>query len=245
MNKIVVYTAIFGGYDRLRDPEVSQLPKGVDFVCFTDTNIQSDVWSIKNVSKPLPDPTRSARMYKVLAHRFLSEYDVSIWVDGNMIIRGDVHECIKRYLDQYDMAVYDHGSLKKDARNCVYEEAKVLMSAKRPKDDPRLVKSQIKRYAIEGYPKHNGLLSSMVMFRKHNTQKVIEAMNAWWKEIETYSRRDQLSFNYIAWKLDFPFCLIKEDSTDNKYFYRNYHHASFFKKMQVVTRMVCSRIGRK
>jgi len=38
-NKIVIYTAIFGGKDNLIEPEY--IPKGCDFVCFTDQDFTS------------------------------------------------------------------------------------------------------------------------------------------------------------------------------------------------------------
>ena len=39
------------------------------------------------------------------------------------------------------------------------------------------------------------------MVRKHNKKDCIELMEKWWNEINNYSHRDQLSFNYIVWKL--------------------------------------------
>ena len=38
--KVVVYTAIIGGYDTLNEPLVK--PDGVDFVCFTDRDMESE-----------------------------------------------------------------------------------------------------------------------------------------------------------------------------------------------------------
>ena len=41
---------------------------------------------------------QEARKYKLLPHRFLSQYDVSIWMDGNFLIRDDLNELLDRYL---------------------------------------------------------------------------------------------------------------------------------------------------
>ena len=81
--RIVVYTAIFGGYDDL----IPQ-PKfeGVDFICFTDRPIQSDIWDVRVVPGFEDDTTRSSRMHKLLPHQFLSEYDLSIFIDGNYTV---------------------------------------------------------------------------------------------------------------------------------------------------------------
>jgi len=76
VNKKVIYTAIFGGYDKL--PEPTFIPEGWDFICFTDSNIQSDIWTIKNVPAIYEDSTRNARKHKLLPHRLFPNYDYSL-----------------------------------------------------------------------------------------------------------------------------------------------------------------------
>ena len=44
MKRLAIYTAIFGGYDKLPDPTF--IPENADFFCFTDSDIQSDIWNI-------------------------------------------------------------------------------------------------------------------------------------------------------------------------------------------------------
>jgi hypothetical protein len=235
-NKIVIYTAIFGGKDDLIEPAF--IPKGCDFVCFTDRDFGSDIWDVRKVEKAFGDPVRNARMYKVLPHKFLTEYEYSVWVDGNMLVRGDVNELIKKYLGSVNFAIYDHTQLRKrifklfwikdkdECYNCVYEEVKrlVQMSEKgNYKDDSGLMKKQIKMYKNEGYPEHNGLVSSMVVLRRHNEPDVVKVGEDWWNEIKNNSRRDQLSFNYVAWKNKLNFKYIKVDSRRNKYFLQKRH----------------------
>ena len=99
MNK-VIYTAIFGGYDYLEIPKY--VPKGFDFVCFTDTDFKSDFWEVRKVLPLYKDSTRNARKYKLLPRRDLEEYDISIWMDGIFLIRGDVNELIDKYLNVQD-----------------------------------------------------------------------------------------------------------------------------------------------
>ena len=43
-------------------------------------------------------------------------------------------------------------------------------------------------------------------------------MEDWWSEIKYNSKRDQLSFNYIAWKNNFKFNYIPGQTRNNKYF---------------------------
>jgi len=42
--KIAVYTSIFGGYDDLMDDQFKM--DGVDYICFTDMDITSNLWNI-------------------------------------------------------------------------------------------------------------------------------------------------------------------------------------------------------
>ena len=88
--KKVIYTAITGKYDNLQEPEY--IPKGYDFICFTDHKINksNSIWNIKHILPLYNDNTRVARKYKILPHRFLPEYDLSIWIDGNFIIKDGV-----------------------------------------------------------------------------------------------------------------------------------------------------------
>ncbi|MCK4386489.1 MAG: DUF616 domain-containing protein [Candidatus Pacebacteria bacterium] len=235
-NKTVIYTAIFGGKDNLIEPKF--VPKGCDFVCFTDQNFKSDVWEVIKIEPEFEDPVRNARMYKVLPHKFLSEYDISIWIDGNLLVRGDVNNLIKKYLSRTNLAIFDHTQHKKrwkklfwvknteDWRDCIYEEAKSLLEYGengKYKDDPELMKEQVEKYKMEGYPEHNGLVVSMIILRKHNENDIIKTMKDWWEEIKNHSRRDQLSFNYVAWKNKLNFVYIKGDSRRNKYFLHRKH----------------------
>jgi len=210
--KIVVYTAIVGGYDTLNEPLVK--PDGVDFVCFTDRDIESKTWEIRKILPLYSDNTRTARKYKVLPHRWFSEYDVSIWLDGNKIIEGDILKYIE-YLGDSNLALFDHTKCF-DKRDCVYEEANAIFRlgqepGKQFKDNPYIIKSQMERYISEGYPQHNGLAFTCGIVRKHNQSDVIKVMEDWWTEIKYGSKRDQLSFDYVAWKNDFNFVYLPGD----------------------------------
>ena len=86
------------------------------------------------------------------------------------------------------------------------------------KDNPNLIQKQINRYKSEGYPPNNGLVVQMEVLRRHNKKDVIDAMELHWEELKHNSKREQLSFNYIAWKTKLNFNYIQGDSRNNKYF---------------------------
>jgi len=212
MNKKILYTTIFGGYDKLVTPTLNN---DWDFKCFSEEN-----------SIPLySDNTRNAKKFKVLPHRYLQDYEYSIFIDGNMYVVGNIDELIDKYLVDCNVALFDHNKNALDARSCIYDEYNAIIQAgnrnKSYKDDPSIMYKQVKRYEEEGYPPQNGLATCMVILRRHNEEDCIKLMESWWTEIQYNSKRDQLSFNYVAWKNKVKFNYIEGDSRNNEYFRRD------------------------
>jgi len=219
MSKIAIYTAIFGPYDGLL-PQ----PKfpGVDYICFTDQPFKSKTWEIRRVEPIFEDSTRNSRRIKINPHLFLPNYEISIFIDGNYLIVKDVNLLIKEQLMNDPMLVFDHNQAS-DARNCVYDEYESIIQLRKKtgkqKDDPSIMLKQIERYKAEGYPKQNGLIFSAVLVRRHHHPEVIKLMECWWNELSNCSKRDQLSFNYAAWKSNFPIRYITGDLRNHEYFF--------------------------
>lgn len=195
MNKKVVYTCITGGYDILKEPKISL---GFDYVCFTDNpSIKSDVWEIRPLPKEVEalSPIKQQRFIKINPHLFFKEYELSIWVDGNVSLKGNLNDFIKEHINKDGVSVYvpTHPS-----RKCAYDEAKAVIAMR--KDHADVVEPQMVRYGEEGYPIDNGLLQSNILVRYHNNTDCINLMNTWCDEVIKGSHRDQLSFNYASWK---------------------------------------------
>jgi len=195
--KKVVYTAISGDYDELLKPAF--INDDWDYICFTDNeNMKSDFWHIHEMDNLKLDPVRKNRVYKILPHKYLSEYDYSLYIDGNFRIRGDIEEYILRFSKGNPMICIVHPE-----RDCIYEEAKVCVAQKKDSED--VIRNQIRKYNSENYPTNFGLIAGGILFRKHNNPNVIKVMNSWWREVKSQSRRDQLSFNYACWKNNFNY----------------------------------------
>tara|TARA_B100000424_G_scaffold251328_1_gene226720 strand:+ start:2030 stop:2719 length:690 start_codon:yes stop_codon:yes gene_type:complete len=221
MSSNVVYTSIFGGYD---DEVKQNLPNGWDWKCFSE----------KNSLSIYEDNNRNAKRFKVLPHRYLKDYEYSIFVDGNMQVKGNIDELIDKYLKDANVAFFSHNNNHLDARNSAYEEAQTIFdlgekNMKRTpergilnyKDNPFVIQKQIEKYRLLRYPADNGLITGMVILRRHNEKDCIQAMEDWWTEIKYGSKRDQLSFNYVAWKNSLNFNYMGGDSRNNEYFYRD------------------------
>tara|TARA_B000000565_G_scaffold254781_1_gene233901 strand:+ start:664 stop:1332 length:669 start_codon:yes stop_codon:yes gene_type:complete len=214
MSSKILYTTIFGGYDDVTKPN---LPIDWDWKCFSEEN-----------SIPLyTDNTRNAKKFKVLPHRYLQNYEYSIFIDGNMYVVGNVDELIEKYLSDSNIAFFDHNKNRMDPRDCIYDEYNAIMNLGKNdpnqnfKDNPQVMYDQVKRYQDEGYPSHNGLITGMVILRRHNEKDCIRVMEDWWTEIKYGSKRDQLSFNYVAWKNNTKFNYMDGDSRNNEYFTRD------------------------
>lgn len=186
----VVYTAIFDDYEVLDDP--GPIPEGWSRVCFTDT-LDHPAWRIVRMEPPVADPWRSIKILKLLAHQVFPNAEYSLWIDGNFSVRCDLDALVSTYLHDADIAVHAHPD-----RDCVYDEALVCMSLQR--DAAVTMYAQMLRYAFEGFPRHAGLVAGGVLLRRHT--EAVRALNELWhREVEGGSRRDQLSFNYAAWRL--------------------------------------------
>ena len=214
MNKKILYTTVFGNYDDVIEPK---LPNGWDWKCFSEENSLS----------LYTDNNRNAKRFKVLPHRYFQDYEYSIFIDGNMLVVGNIDELVGKYLSDSNVAFFDHSQNQLDPRSCIYDEYNAIIQLgsddpnKNYKDNPTIMRTQMERYQKEGYPRHNGLITGMVILRRHNEKDCIKVMEHWWTEIKYGSKRDQLSFNYVAWKNKLKFSYMDGDSRNNQYFTRD------------------------
>jgi hypothetical protein len=223
--KVAIYTSIFGAYDELIDDQFTS--PSIDYICFSDMEYSSKIWRVIKSTPIYEDSNRNAKKYKILPHRYLKDYDVSIWIDGNVKVINDPTKLI----DKNPYKVFDHNQNILDPRDCIYKEANAIIQLgnenmqrtpekgiKNYKDSPNLIINQVQRYQKEGYPANNGLATNSIILRWHNQQSVIDLMEDWWQEIKHNSKRDQLSFDYVCWKNNFKYKTISGDSRNNEYF---------------------------
>jgi hypothetical protein len=199
--RYVVYTAISAGYDALQPQSVQKNVAHVAFV--EDAFPPTPPWTLRSIPEAAyhADPCRSAKFLKILSHRLFPTAEYSIWVDGSLCLGTySFFDVIRRYLARADLAAFRH-----PARSCLYEEAKEVM--RRRLDDAALVLRQVERYRLEGFPKRAGLVQAGVIIRRQ-TPAIAAFNEAWWQEIQAGSRRDQISFPYVARKLGLRFTSI-------------------------------------
>lgn len=188
MPDLLVYTAIFGGRDVVKVPK----QEGFDFRYVTeDEAYVSDDAAIITSPPIANDPRRSARFFKTMPQLFFPNYKRWIWIDGNMLLREGIGG---KELDEIrgPLATFRHRE-----RNCAYEEAEICSHFNL--DAESIIRPQVEGYEAEGFPRNWGLAETMVVVRD-NTPEIRAFNRAWWAEVNTKSVRDQISFNYVAWK---------------------------------------------
>jgi len=184
-NNKVVYTAMFGLYDKWEDP--SEVDPEFDYVLFTDQNIKSKVYQVIN----LHHEDKLERKIKIVPHQIeqLKHYDVFIWHDASIKPVDPIAVS--------EIILADFTIMKHPSHDCVYQEANACLSAR--KDKRETIESQIDKYRKEGMPKKFGMVATG-LHSKLNIPEVRDFCDRWWDEVNNHSRRDQLSFNYCLWK---------------------------------------------
>ena len=218
---LVVYTALFGDYDTLRDPIESF--GNCKFICFTDqNNLTSDVWEIRVIKDTNLPPNEMNRKYKLLPHLFLSNYDQSLYIDSNISLMGNPAVLLRKHArNGFFMS-------RHFARDCIYDEA--LECAAQKKGHYGDIFRQMRFYKTQGMPKGFGLGDNSILLRDHNDPKVIRLMEEWWLQINTYSKRDQLSLAYVLWKNGEEFTFLDETSPKEKGIFKYEQHKLVIKR---------------
>ena len=194
--KIAVITALSGNRERLYDPKI--VYPDVDYYAFVDTPQNTTKWIIKPLLHFTMDKKyqgrRNAKPYKLAPHLFVPGYDFYVWHDVSHELVADPTLIIKDYLtDDKDLALFRHTQ-----RNCLYQEA--LELKKLGYDSEENINRQMLFYRNEGMPENNGLYELSAFVRKNN-EKTQALGLAWTEHIARFSSRDQLSLNFLIWKM--------------------------------------------
>ena len=225
--RYVVYSVMIGGYDEVIQPLV--MDERFDYILFTDekTLDRIGVWDVRTFDYHNDDKTRESRYPKMHPELLLPEYEASLYIDANLSIANKVvYNNVVSFCEQdVDWA----GILLPHPPHpdCIYEHAFFVLSYRLDKE--KSVFELCHKLKLEKYPRHNGLLENNVIYRKNNEIcKMIDEM--WWDMYCRYSRRDQLSLEYVLWKhpeVKLEMILPKgERAFDSNSFYSNNHHSS-------------------
>ncbi len=194
--RIAVYTCITGNYDKLQEP--TYINDQCDYFVITDSNPCMDSkWKYINIDEVLPDiilsDVKKNRFCKIHGCELFAEYEYSIYIDGNMQIKGD----LSNYIDKIGRSGIGLFGLPGAGGDCIYLHGVQIAGTRAPVD---IIRRQLNMYMSEGMPRHYGAFECNFIVRDNNNELTQKLMRDWWKEVYEKSWRDQISFMYVIWK---------------------------------------------
>jgi hypothetical protein len=182
---MIIYSANIGVKDRLLDPHVV-FPE-VEYVYFVDdkSKYESEVWDIREVPRRFDTPRTDSKWYKMHPH-LLFPGENTVWTDGNY--RPNRKDPTELFTES--IVLFRHVT-----RSCLYDEADVCIDRKAASITD--ISKQVKAYRDRDMPAGFGLYQGNVLIRRPEAAAFNEA---WWKETQRQSSRDQISMPYILWR---------------------------------------------
>lgn len=181
MSQKLVYSVVTNQYDSIKP--VQSYP-GFDFWLFTDQeDLKVEGWETKPIPKS-DEPIKQQRLIKINSFELPTEYDLTIYMDGNMEIIQDP----QLFLDGF----YKGGFMTctHPKRSTLQEEAKEILRKK--KDLPENVEKALVFAKSKGFKDDVGLFETMVLVRDKSPEVKNLEMH-WTKVFLENSHRDQLS----------------------------------------------------
>lgn len=192
--KFCIYTVIAGGYDSIKQPEVTD--ERFDYILFSDTPVENPgVWELRPIPFQADNKWQNSRYPKINPHIVLREYDAWLYIDGTIVITSS--EVYNRCVELYDQGV-EWGGMVHQCRDCIYDEINAILGQQWVHDYEVLDWYHFLR--TEHFPEHWGMYENNIIFRA-NTPSVKTVDEAWWEYVSQYLvRRDQFVLMYAIWK---------------------------------------------
>lgn len=191
---VIAYTAVFGGYDTLA-------PSKYPVFCVTDNAQRVVGWENLEILRAL-NAKDSNRWCKMHPHELFPYADATIYFDGNIRLLESPDLLVDKYLSERDIAVFEHP----EGRTSIYEEGEAVVEKRKAKQED--VDITLRYLKDKKYPENAGLAACFVLIRRNCN--VINKMNeVWWELYQKLpAKRDQLTFNYVCWKLGIEYATI-------------------------------------
>lgn len=191
-NNTCLYTINTGNYEGNNIHLKPKLP--IDYIYFTD-NFDLIYRCIENNIIPFyvesNNPKLIQRTIKTSPHIYLPNiYDVSIYIDGNMIpiFNESILNNFKNYKN--DIICFHH-----PLRNKIIQESSVVIKSKL--ETKENVLKILKKQINDKFKDNIGLTETNVLIRKH---KNIKDFSNEWTECIKLCKRDQISYDYLLFK---------------------------------------------
>ena len=213
--KVIVYSCLIGNYDNVTS---FNKQRGYDYILFTDQNIVKKTnWTIfpipEEVLKLNVSDIKKQRYMKIHPHKFFKNYDLSLYIDPNYEITGDLDDYLINTLNPLDHIYIPHLQFGKGIKQAIEKAIEKKL------DDVSLLKNVMDRYNQSKLLDKTGIVNAGLIIRKHHTEDCIKLMERWWEEVRDYSHVDNFAFDYAGYM------------TGVRYLYTSYQFALFYFKV--------------
>ncbi len=186
-NDLVIYTCLFGNYDKLL-PVSNHLYSNIKFVCITDDlTVSNDGWEnirLETLESLDSDFLRS-RYLKAMPWKYFSEFSHSLYIDSNYIFKN-INSLLKiiQECENYDLGIFLHPE-----RNNTFTEIIELIKSEHTEEYKKInILNYFQNYHIKNI---SSFYEASFIYRKHNDENK-NIFNQWWDLILQYPSRDQI-----------------------------------------------------
>lgn len=195
----------------------------MNIICYTaitnTKDTRNDDTIVLSEYDKFKEPVMNAKIYKILPHKFL-DYDVSIWMDGNITLKVSKEKVVEDLLGDADIALFKHYKSK----GVEWELKWIKYKFSRRSPVSLEAEKQVEYYLKNGMTAKTQLYMGGVIIRR-NVDSVNQFNEAWWAEICRWSQRDQLSLPVVLAKFpDLKLKMIEFDIKHNDYFNYGEHN---------------------
>ncbi len=135
------------------------------------------------------DPIRSQRDIKIRPHRYLPDFDNSLYIDNSVLLTQPPEKIFETYFPMSGFCLSERQDVS------VMDE--LLGVSIQGLDDQSRIFEQLNHYAVASPDILNDQVYwTAIMLRDHGNPKVREMLETWSAHVLRYSRRDQLSVTF-------------------------------------------------
>jgi len=214
-----VYTAVFGDFEKVWSP--LRQTSDTQFLLVTENSRRVDIWETYQVAAGnFGSPRLANRYQKTLYYRALEPEGFSVYIDANVRPINS----LASIFEAFEASGADIGMYRHYARSSVKEEAAACLARKKV-DNPEALDVELALYASAGFPDDQGMWEGSVIFRRHSSQRLAEAMNEWWDLYSRFQTRDQFSLPFVIWKYGLRVFDLDEHSPGRDHYFVRLQHS--------------------
>ncbi len=214
-----LYSSVFGAFEHPWAP--LRQPWNIHTTLISDAEPSPIGWSENNSpSQDFGSPRLNNRHHKMLYYMSLSPEGVSVYIDANVRAINNLLPLFKAFEESdADLGMYRHY-----ARSSVRDEAQACLLRNKV-DNPDAVAEELRFYEDAGFPDTGGMWEGSVIFRRHSSEALHSAMEAWWSLYSRFQTRDQFSLPFVIWKHGLTVYDLDEHSPGREHYFVRLQHS--------------------